>query len=261
MATGNGDSATVGRKIAVWDSVNRTLTFYLKPIPPKDEEDNRPEKGDLVRILDNGVVKDLYGNTPKPVAKWTPVTGTRRVFPPKIGLTNSIIKLDPSKTTPNSGVFDPVIRKPTPGKDGTWNTVTGGGKAGSIAGPYGPNSGGTVLYLSTNLPTKLNMYIYDRIGTYVASGFLELTQEMLDEMHASTSMGSDSTGRPSTVNMVEAGFRWEGKTTSGRFAATGIYVVRIVAFRGPTPEEQAAGVTGIQVTNYLQNIAVKADRE
>lgn len=261
LATGAGDSAVVNRKTAVWDSVNRTLTFYLKPIPTKADEDNRPEKGDLLRILDNGVVKDLFGNTPKPVAKWTPVTGTRRIFPPKIGLTNSIIKLDPSSVTPNSGVFDPVLRKPTPGKDGAWNTLSGSGKIGAVTKSYGPNSGGTVLYLSTNLPTKLNMYIYDRLGTYVASGALELTQEMLDEMHASTSMAGDSTGRPSTVNMVEAGFRWEGRTTSGRFAATGIYVVRIVAFRGPTPEEQAAGVTGIQVTNYLQNIAVKADKE
>jgi hypothetical protein len=257
LASGAGDSAVVGKRGVVWDSVNSTLTFFLKPIPPKDSLGNRPEKGDLLRILDNGVVKDLYGNTPKAVAKWTPVSGTRRVFPPKIGLTNSFIQLGPSSGTPNAGIFDPVIRKPTPGKDGTWNTVTGSGKAGSIAGPYGPSSGGTVLYLSTNIPTKLNMYIYDRIGTYVASGFLELTQKMLDEMHESTSKGSDSTGRLSTVNMVEAGFRWEGKTSSGGYAADGIYVVRIIAFRGPTPEEQAAGVTGIQVTNYLQNIAVK----
>ena len=38
-------------------------------------------------------------------------------------------------------------------------------------------------------------------------------------------------------------------------------VIRIVAIRRATPEELAAGGNTIQVTNYLQNIGVKAPRD
>jgi hypothetical protein len=124
----------------------------------------------------------------------------------------------------------------------------------------GPGSSSSILYLSTNLPTTISLYVYDLLGTFAASSTLEITQAMLDEFNAQVAT-DDSLGRPSTVNMVDVGFRWNTRTGSGAAASTGVYVVRIVAIRRATPEELAAGANNIQVTNYLQNIGVKAPRD
>jgi len=261
LAKGNGDSIEIKPTDVIWDSATNTLTFLLKPLPPADLADNRPEKGDLIRILNNGAVKDAAGNTPKPVAKWTLVTGTRRIFQPTLGLTNGMINIDP--TISGGTGFQLVWRKPANGDAASqlWKTKNHPGFDDAKGGPaaYGPGSNGTVLFISTNLPTKLNMYVYDLIGTYTASAEVNITQEMLDEFNAAAT--ADSTGRPSTVNMVDVGFEWNGLTFNGGLPGRGIYVIRIVAFRAPTPEEIAAGSSGIQVTNYLRKIGIKAPRD
>lgn len=260
LAKGNGDSTLIKPVKIVWDPVTQSMVLLLKPMPGGVDADKRPEKGDLVRILDNGAVKDADGNTPEAVAKWTIVTGTRRIFPPVLGVTNSIIKLDPSKVGPGESDLDVVWRKPMPGKDAAnatdWTYVDGSGK--KLGGAYGPGSNGTLIHLETNVPTSLGIYIYDLAGTFVTAKQVNIKQEDIDRWNAS--LGGDS-ARASTINMVDVAFVWKGRAANGKFVGTGIYVVRVIAFRGPTPEERALGASGIQATNFLQKIGVKADKE
>lgn len=254
-----------GREIkpvsVAWDSVNRTLTFLLEPV---QDLEGRPEKGDMIRIVDNGAIKDKFGNTPQKVAKWTKVEGTRRIFAPALGLTNSMIIPDRNLVSNSPTGFQFVWRKPSSGNPESqlWRSedLAGFDPATGERISAGPGSSSSILYLSTNLPTTISLYVYDLLGTFAASSTLEITQEMLDQFNAQVAI-DDSLGRPSTVNMVDVGFRWNTRTGSGAAASTGVYVVRIVAIRRATPEELAAGANNIQVTNYLQNIGVKAPRD
>jgi len=245
----------------VWDSASRTLTFLLEPI---QDLENRPEKGDMIRIVDNGAVKDNLGNTPQKVAKWTKVVGTRRIFAPNLGLTNSMIHPDRNLVANSPTGFQFVWRKPSSGNPESqlWRSENHAGfdPATGERIAAGPGSSSSILFLSTNLPTTISLYVYDLLGTYAASSQLEITQKMLDAFNNQVAQ-DDSLGRPSTVNMVDVGFRWNTRTGSGAAASTGVYVVRIVAIRRATPEELAAGANTIQVTNYLQNIGVKASRD
>lgn len=260
LANGNGDSTLIKAESVIWDSTTNTMVLLLKPMPTGADADKRPEKGDLVRILDNGALKDVDGNTPQPIAKWTLVTGTRRIFPPKLGLTNTMVNLDPSKTQPGTPDLRIVWRKPSPGTDANsatdWSDFDGSGNRVGVS--YGQGSNGTILHLETNVPTSLALYIYDLAGTYVTSKQVEITQEDIDRLNAS--LGTDST-RASTINMIDVGFVWDGRSKENQYVGTGIYVVRIIAFRGPTPEERSLGASGIQATNYLQKIGVKAKKD
>ena len=259
LAKGNGDSIIVKAESMVWDSASNTLTLLLDPMPDGADALNRPEKGDLVRILDNGAVKDSQGNTPKAVAKWTEVRGTRRIFPPKLGLTNPMIHLDPTAASQGDN-FTIVWRKPTPGTDANTPDVWKNYKDGStIHGTYGGGSAGTILHFETNVPATLSLYIYDLAGTYVSSEQVVIREEDIKRMNNEVS--GDSAGRASTINMVDVGFLWKGRSSAGTLASTGIYVVRVIAFRSPTMEERAQGATGVQATNYLRKIGVKADKD
>lgn len=264
LANGSDDSTLITPLQVIWDSATRTMVLLLEPMPTGDSADNRPEKGDLVRILDNGAVKDASGNTPQSLAKWTEVTGTRRIFPPKVGVTNNMVNLDPSKGGSSVGDGLPIVwRKPTPGTSANdaddWSRFDGTVSRGNqLDGSFGQGAGGTIIHIETNVPTSLALYIYDLVGTYVHSKQVNIDQDMIDAMNEAVNADS---GRASTINMIDIGFYWDGRSAAGDFVGTGIYLFRVVAFRGPTPEEKAKGMEGIQATNYLQKIGVKAKRE
>lgn len=242
-----------------YDSTTRTATIIMKPFPVRD---TNPEVGDSLRITAN--VYDASGNRPQTIAKWTEVKGNRRVIIPKPNLTNGILTPGAQQSGDIVGPADLplVIRSSEPTKTGEWliyDPITGTWKSTGTAytpGTPGFNENGhqgTVFFVQTNVPVKLTLYIYDLVGTYVTSQVKDITQEMLDKMQE---VIKASGGVISKVGAVDVGIPWLGQDTEGKLVGTGIYPVRLIAYRDPTPEELAAGKVNSLMYNRLMKVGV-----
>jgi len=249
----------------VFDSATKVLTVYLRPVPAGDTLN--PGVGDSLRLT--FVVQDLAGNSPQTLAKWTIVTGNRRVFPPIVTLSNPIITSgnhagDPVKdpTTGQPQITLPVVVRPSqPGNTGTWQVLGNDGTLTPTGTSYKPGqadysttgSQGTVVFVQTNVPLNLTLYIYDNVGTYVTSVGQDITQAMLDQAEQAMAQGGILLSK---VGMVDIGIRWEGQDANGKQVASGIYPTRLIAYRNPTPEEKADGQTTPLMYNHLVRIGV-----
>jgi hypothetical protein len=262
----SSDTGTSVLPIAIkYDSATKVLTVYLRPVPTGDTLN--PGVGDSLRLT--FAVQDLAGNAPQTVAKWTVVTGNRRVFPPIVTLSNPIITNgnhagDPVEdpTTGKPQITLPIVVRPSePGNTGDWQVLGSDGKLSPAGTSYKPGqsdysaagSQGTVVFVQTNVPLNLTLYIYDNVGTYVTSVSKDITQALLDQ--AEQAMAQSGT-LLSKVGMVDIGILWKGQDADGKQVASGIYPTRLIAYRNPTPEEKADGQVSPLMYNHLVRIGV-----
>jgi hypothetical protein len=266
-AGSTGDSGSVVMPVYFkYDSATKTLTVYLRPVPDRDTVN--PGVGDSLRLT--LAVTDLLGNSPQKVAKWTSVTGNTRIFPPSVNLSNSILSNDNKVGDPvvdESGqpqtTLPLVTRWAQPGNDGDWKLVNPDGTTKDLGTAYKPGTAdyntdrggktGTVIFVPTNVPLQLTLYIYDNVGTYVTSQRQEITQAMIDG--ALKNLPNDST--KSSIGLVDFGMRWMGQDAKGRQVASGIYPARLIAYRNPTAQEKAAGTVNSLMYNRLVRVGVK----
>jgi hypothetical protein len=266
----SGNSSDTGTSVLpVWlgyDSATKVLTVYLRPVPSGDTLN--PGVGDSLRLT--FAVQDLVGNSPQTVAKWTVITGNRRVFPPIVTLSNPIVSngnhagdpvKDPTTNLPAT-TLPLVVRPSEPGNTGDWQILSPNGTVKGTGTSYKPGqpdynalgSQGTVIFVQTNVPLNLTLYIYDNMGVYVTSVSQDITQAMLDQAEAAM---ASSGILLSKVGMVDVGLAWYGQDANGRQVASGIYPSRLIAYRNPTPEEKADGQTSPLMYNHLVRIGVK----
>jgi hypothetical protein len=213
-----------------------------------------------LRLSWDGVV-DKSGNAPGTKAKWTQVLANIRVYPPTIHVTNPILESFAKSGDPITGPQTEVVgRGSTQDGRNPWNTMNGDSWTPGTStytpgvGPNGPGTGsiqdafGTVVFIQTNVPTTIKLYIYDIVGTYVGKVSQYISQDMLDRL-AKTSN--------SRTGMVDVGILWKGQREDGRLVASGIYPIRLLALREPVEEEKAAGKVNNSIYNRLVNVGVK----
>ncbi|QQS04654.1 MAG: hypothetical protein IPK50_20600 [Fibrobacterota bacterium] len=252
-----GDSTGAGKPVfslfVIVDSVNKTITYLLRPVP-RDTLQVNPKDGDWLRLTN--AVTDLNGNSPGDVAKWVKVTGNTREFLPKPTLTNTLVQPQVKSGTKievpeNTSVFRPTEPRGT----GEWlryNPVTGKveptghSNTPKDIGDYTKGgSAATVFFVTTNVPTKLTIYIYDLVGTFVNTKELDITQEMLDA------------APKSSIGLVDAGIQWFGEDVNLRVVGHGIYPTRLIAYRNPSQKEKDAGVIKGSISNTLVKVGVR----
>ncbi|MBK8802179.1 MAG: hypothetical protein IPN71_09025 [Fibrobacteres bacterium] len=257
----SGDSTGVG--VFVYpvamkiDSVNKTIIYFLRPIPGDSSQIN-PMDGDWLRLTN--AVTDLNGNTPGAVAKWVKVTGNTREFLPKPTLTNTLVQ-PPAKSGTKIEVPDnAIVFRPTePRGTGSWiryNPVTGeklptehSNTPKDLRDYSNGGSAATVFYVTTNVPTKLTIYIYDLVGTFVNTKELDITQKMLDD------------APKSSIGLLDAGIQWFGEDVNMRVVGHGIYPTRLIAYRNPSQKEKDAGVVKGSISNTLVKVGVRPPSE
>jgi hypothetical protein len=265
-----GDGSDSGAGVVIvghsqYDSATRTISYYLKPVPASGAMN--PGVGDSLRLTI--AVKDNAGNLPQTVAKWTVITGNRRVIPPNVTLSNAVIANDgPAGTEVKDAsgqtltTLPLVIRPSQPGNKGDWRVLGADGKLTETGSPFRPGtqdyadkgSKGSVIFVQTNIPLQLTLYIYDNVGTYVTSQKANITQDILDK--AQNAMAQDSI-LLSKVGIVDIGLLWNGQDENGHLVTSGIYPTRLIAYRDPTPEEKASGRINSLMYNRLVRVGVK----
>ena len=204
-----------------------TLVFLL----PLDAS-NAVRAGDSLRYVATGEVADLPGNLPTTDMHWRRVGGgvhppLLRIHAPKARVDRPEVAVD---DVAKGGIQILVSRgaqwnswSPTSGYDAPWESDTG-----LSIGPT----------LELNDPVHLAMVVYDRLGTHVASQTLDLNEAAL------AGLEKDRLGR------LRLRLLWNGATSVGRPAASGIYLLRLVV-RSRTPE----GAT--RVANQVWTVGLK----
>lgn len=234
------------------DSVNMTITYFLRPVP-RDTLQVNPMDGDLLRLT--SAVTDLSGNSPGAVAKWVRVTSNAREFLPRPTLSNALVQ---PNFKPGTKIEVPplaiVVRVTEPGGTGSWDRydpVTGqriptGSSNNPKAKDY-PDKGSraTVFFVTTNVPTKLTIYIYDLVGTFVNTKEVDITQELIDVVPKSP------------IGLVDVGIQWFGEDVNQRVVGHGIYPTRLIAYRNPSQKEKDAGVIKGSISNTLVKVGVR----
>ncbi|HOX52203.1 MAG TPA: hypothetical protein PKY05_11990, partial [Fibrobacteria bacterium] len=239
------------------DSVNMTITYFLRPVP-RDTLQPNPKDGDLLRLT--SAVTDLNGNSPGEVAKWVKVVSNTREFLPKPMLSNSLVQ---PNVKPGTKIDVPkvpfVVRATEPLGTGDWlrcdpvtGKVTSTGSSNTPKDAKDYSEGGaqaTVFFVTTNVPTKLTIYIYDLVGTFVKTMELDITQEMIDAVPKSS------------IGLVDAGIQWFGEDASSHVVGHGIYPTRLIAYRNPSQKEKEAGVVKGAMSNTLLKVGVRPLQE
>jgi len=86
------------------------------------------------------------------------------------------------------------------------------------------------------------------MGVFVGQVSKQITQEMLDALAKVTT---------SRTGMVDVGILWKGQRADGRLVGSGVYPIRLIAYREPVEEERLRGKTGNYIYNQLVNVGVK----
>lgn len=236
----------------VYDSAAGTITLLLKPFP---RDASNPVDGDSMRLSWEGV-RDTSENRPGEVAKWVEVDANDRVFPPHLELTNPIIRGPGRSGTQIPGSqFEVVARPSTPQGDVAWQKLSPSGwtpgtsaYTPSLPGSSRSDREGAVVYLQTNVPTTLQLYIYDNLGTFVGQKSQRITKAMLEDLPRSP------------IGLVDVGILWKGQDEGGRLVGTGVYLVRLIALRDPRPEDGEAGRSSVMFFNKIVNVGVHVGR-
>lgn len=190
--------------------------------------------GDSVRWTFDGTLRDVLGNAPTSLGKRRMVTGgTRspvlRLEPPR-ALT--ILSEEKSFLVPNvPGVQ--VVGGPLSAPK-LVDPATGALASGEIC----PEDRCTGPTLELNQPVRVTLFVYDRLGVWVAGTDVEITQATLD------AIGTDRLGR-TTIRL-----RWDLADTRGKPVAGGIYPMRLLVTR---PTDQGK----VFVANHVWKVGIK----
>ena len=180
---------------------------------------------DSVWLLDR--VKDFGFNVPGANARRVPVELGQRPLQLKIGVWPAILHNDGGNTWPPPAAGTPQFEILTRLKNdpGPWRKVDGG----SMAGVPGNDTNHLVGMLVTlNRPLSGMMYIYDQLGISVGTVDLKPLAE------AWKGLAADSTG-DGIGKMRQVWITWNGTDKNRRFAASGVYLLRLVAVVETTP--------------------------
>jgi hypothetical protein len=226
------------------DSVHKKADgSYWFLVPPGDTGSVRPNY--KVRFLQG--VTDTGGNrTDTSNIHWaTVVTGPPRPDLVEIVPPSHVAEIPPSEA--NRTYPGTVLFKATKGKsDGTSNSLQWWepGKGYNVdmgkvrdACPQDAWCNGPTIYV--NRPVRMLVYIYDLVGTFVASQEANITQADIDAM------------LPDQLDRVSVQLEWNHRTREGKLVATGVYVWRIVSW------VDVAGRPTPVMTNNLFRIGVK----
>lgn len=235
------------------DSVTKTVTYFFRPVP-RDGVRN-PKDGDLLRLT--GAVVDLQGNAPGVVAKWVVISGNKREKLPEPTLSNPMVQppVKPGTILNLPPIIHPLVRPSEPGGTGGWSSydpktgkLTPTGHSNTPRDPQDYKNGGsaaTVFFVTTSVPTKLTIYVYDLVGTFVNTKELDITQDLIDAVPKNP------------MGMVDAGIQWFGEDVNLRVVGPGIYPTRLIAYRNPSEKEKAAGVIKGSISNTLVKVGVR----
>jgi fibro-slime domain-containing protein len=180
---------------------------------------------DSVWLLDR--VRDFDRNVPGSNARRVPLQLGQRPLQLKIGVWPAILHNDGANTWPPPAAGTPQFEILTRLKNvpGPWQKADGG----TMQGIPGNDTNHLVGMLVTlNRPLSGMLYIYDQLGIAVGSVDLKPLAE------AWKALPSDSTG-DGIGKMRQVWITWNGTDKNRRFAASGVYVLRLVAVVETTP--------------------------
>jgi hypothetical protein len=191
-------------------------------LDPSDSFQTVFRKGDLVRLSPRsaGTLTDRNGNAVEDPTRWVPVVLGRR--PPRFN-----IDFDPNKLLYKGWVLDPGpalqvwVRSAT---DRDWTDYATGAPVSSERAGQGI---GPTIFL--NQPLRGRAILYDNQGTFVANVDLDLTGEAFygDRIPKDAS------------NQYAVRIDWNGKSSTGTMAASGVYLMRLVLWQNIAAEDEA----------------------
>lgn len=175
-------------------------------VPRTYADDRRPVVGDWLRIAEKGG-KDGLGNIVGATSRWVGIGGTPRPFPMDVRLESPM-----QAGEPGGPVFETfACRSP----------IRSDVKRPSVHG----EKPGTIVWLRTNRPARVHLWVLDRLGTFVAETEMLLDSSNLGDLRRELKLpGGDHSNEA-----IELGFHWGGTDMSGKSVGDGVYVVRIFA--------------------------------
>lgn len=180
---------------------------------------------DSAWLLDR--VKDFNRNVPGANARRVPVELGQRPLQLKIGAWPAILHNDGGNSWPPPAAGTPQFEVLTRLKNdpGPWRKVGGG----SMEGMPGNDTNHLVgMLVELNRPLSGRMYIYDQLGISVGTVDLQPLAE------AWKGLTADSTG-DGIGKMRQVWITWNGTDKNRRFAASGVYLLRLVAVVETSP--------------------------
>jgi len=202
---GNGESALTSPHVQVGSAELRFL------ISPDDLQSVRA--GDSVRFVVDGGVADTLGNVPTSLARWQRIVGgvhkpLSKLIPP-----SPLVRLE--KGTLPVRQTHPLQFLATPGDTSVWTPWTATAGASSEPSPC-TRATCNALELQLNSPVRVDLHIYDAMGTYVTSVAEDIDSAALD------ALVKDRLGR------ARVRISWDHRSQQGTVVSEGIYLMRLV---------------------------------
>lgn len=221
--------------------VSETEIWVL--FPGEGGSDN-PGNGDSVRVAPidrNGELTDLFGNAPTfNLAKWTPVQAGQR--PPffKVGIYPQpllVFKKEGTVDALGLGTGPQVTTWIRAQGDTSWAELVGTNVGTRTTDVSGFTSVSIGPKFDVNGPFDATALIYDNIGTFVGSTTVTVDTGMIVAQGLDRGTGT-----------FQVYIAWNGKDASGKPAASGVYMFRVVAYHDVIDE-----YTGIKARKMLMN--------
>lgn len=187
--------------------------------------------GDSIRFAP-GMVQDLPGNTPGSDAVWRRVGGGIRppfvrVQPPRSFVERPRPELDPV-------LIGGLEIQAIDGSDWkSWSPETGYRNASACDTLLCTGPG-----IELNTPVRIFVGVFDRMGVHVDSRALDITESVLSGLR------TDRLGR-TKVRLL-----WNGSTSNGQAAASGIYLFRVVV-------QSRSTESGTKISNQVWKVGLK----
>lgn len=194
------DSSLTMRRL---EPVGDTVRFL---VPRGRDDDRRPVVGDWLRIAEKGG-KDGLGNIAGAGSRWVRIGGAPRPFPMDVFLESPM-----QGGEPGGPVFETFARR---------SSVRSVVIPPSVHG----DKPGTIVWLRTNRPARVHLWVLDRLGTFVAEMEMSLDSSKLGELRKDLMLP----GGYRSNEAIEIGFHWGGTYMDGKSVGDGVYIVRIFA--------------------------------